>query len=81
MSRVLSVSIPDDLMQALERQAWARATTKSELVREALRSTLERDHWSETFERNRLSPPTLAPEEIETMVDAVRADMRSTRAP
>lgn len=52
---------------------------KSELVREALRSKLEGDHWSEAFARNPPSSPTLAPEEIEALVDEVRADMRSTR--
>lgn len=79
MSRLLSVSIPDDLMRVFEQRAHERGMTKSELAREALRSTLEADRWAEIFGHGaRLSSQRgVGPEDVEALVDEVRAEMRA----
>ncbi len=79
MSRLLSVSIPDELMQAFEDRAQARGLTKSELAREALRSTVERDRWDSIFGQGELlaAQRGVGPEDVEGLVDEVRAEMHA----
>jgi metal-responsive CopG/Arc/MetJ family transcriptional regulator len=78
MSRLLSVSVPDDL--AVEAEALARATgkTKSEVVRDALRRHVQHERFAEMlrYGRSRAETLGLAPEDVEGLVD----DLRATRA-
>lgn len=46
MSELLSVSLPDELSDATDRLAAAQGRTRSEIVRDALRSCLWRERWS-----------------------------------
>jgi metal-responsive CopG/Arc/MetJ family transcriptional regulator len=78
MSRLLSVSIPDDL--AVEAEALARASgkSKSEVVRDALRRHIQHERFGglRRYGRNRAEALGVGPEEVEEMID----DLRSTRA-
>jgi len=78
MSRLLSVSVPDEL--AAEAEALARATgkTKSEVVRDALRRHVQHEHFADLrrYGRGRAEALGLAPEDVESLVD----DLRATRA-
>jgi metal-responsive CopG/Arc/MetJ family transcriptional regulator len=75
MSRLLSVSIPDDL--AAEAEALARATgkTKSEVVRDALRRHVQHERFTDLqrYGRSRAETLGLAPEDVEGLVDELRA--------
>jgi metal-responsive CopG/Arc/MetJ family transcriptional regulator len=74
MSRLLSVSIPDDL--AAEAEALARATgkTKSELVRDALRRHIRHERFLELQRhgRDRAEAQRVGPEEVEDLIDELR---------
>lgn len=78
MSRLLSVSVPDEL--AAEAEALARATgkTKSEVVRDALRRHVQHEHFAalQRYGRSRAESLGVAPEDVEGLVD----DLRATRA-
>ncbi len=75
MSRLLSVSVPDEL--AAEAEALARATgkTKSEVVRDALRRHVQHEHFGDLqrYGRGRAEALGLAPEDVESLVDDLRA--------
>lgn len=75
MSRLLSVSIPDDLADEIEALADASGRTKSELVRSALRERLRRErfHALREFGRDRAESAGIGPEDIEDLIDSVRA--------
>lgn len=81
MSRLLSVSIPDELMIRLERHAHQRGVTKSELAREALRREVDRERWADVFRGGeRLADrAAIGPEDVEAIVDEVRAEMAAER--
>jgi len=75
MSRLLSVSIPDEL--AAEAEALARATgkTKSEIVRDALRRHVQHEHFAslQRYGRDRAEATGVGPEDVEGLVDELRA--------
>jgi predicted transcriptional regulator len=75
MSRLLSISVPDEL--AAEAEALARATgkTKSEVVRDALRRHVQHEHFADLqrYGRSRAETLGLAPEDVEGLVDELRA--------
>lgn len=75
MSRLLSISVPDDL--AAEAEALARATgkTKSEVVRDALRRHVQHERFADLrrYGRSRAETLGLAPEDVEGLVDDLRA--------
>lgn len=75
MSRLLSVSVPDEL--AADAEALARATgkTKSEVVRDALRRHVRHEHFADLqrYGRDRAEMLGLAPEDVEGLVDDLRA--------
>jgi metal-responsive CopG/Arc/MetJ family transcriptional regulator len=79
MARLLSVSIPDDLMREAEAVARARGTTKSELVRDALRRQIELEQFRELqrYGRRRAEERGLGPEDVERLVDELRSSGRS----
>jgi predicted transcriptional regulator len=74
MSRLLSVSIPDEL--AVEAEALARASgkTKSEVVRDALRRHIQHEHFVELqrWGRDRAEAGGVGPEEVESLIDELR---------
>jgi metal-responsive CopG/Arc/MetJ family transcriptional regulator len=75
MSRLLSVSIPDEL--ATEAEALARATgkTKSEVVRDALRRHIQHEHFTnlQRYGRDHAELIGVGPEDIESLLDELRA--------
>jgi metal-responsive CopG/Arc/MetJ family transcriptional regulator len=79
MAKLLSVSIPDDLMRDAEEIARARGKTKSELVRDALRRQIELERFRELqqYARRRAEELGIGPEDGEQIVDDLRAGGRS----
>jgi len=75
MARILSVSIPDELMRETEAIARAQGRTKSELVRDALRRQiqLERLRELQRYGRRQAEERAIGPEDAEGLVDEVRA--------
>ena len=78
MSRLLSVSVPDDLAEEIESLARTSGRTKSELVRDALRRQirLERLASLQSFGQDRAETAGIGPEDIEELVDDLRAGQR-----
>jgi CopG family transcriptional regulator/antitoxin EndoAI len=74
MAKLLSVSIPDDLMRDAEAVARAQGKTKSELVRDALRRQvqLERLREAQRYGRDRAEERGIGPEDAEELVDQIR---------
>jgi metal-responsive CopG/Arc/MetJ family transcriptional regulator len=74
MSRLLSVSIPDDLADEAEALARASGKTKSEVVRDALRRHLRHEHFAELrrYGRERAEARGVGPEDVEALVDELR---------
>jgi metal-responsive CopG/Arc/MetJ family transcriptional regulator len=76
MSRLLSVSVPDEL--AAEAEALARATgkTKSEVVRDALRRHVQNEHFADLqrYGRDRAEVLGVGPEDVDRLVDELRAE-------
>ncbi|HEX4114598.1 MAG TPA: ribbon-helix-helix protein, CopG family [Solirubrobacteraceae bacterium] len=74
MSRLLSVSVPDEL--AAEAEALARVTgkTKSEVVRDALRRHVRHEHFADLqrYGRDRAEARGIGPEDVEGMIDELR---------
>ncbi|MGK2955136.1 MAG: CopG family ribbon-helix-helix protein [Solirubrobacterales bacterium] len=78
MSRLISVSVPDDLAEEIESLAETSGRTKSELVRDALRRQvrLERFAALQEFGQDRAETAGIGPEDVEDLVDEVRAGRR-----
>lgn len=74
MAKLLSVSIPDELMRDAEAIARAQGKTKSELVREALRRQVQLEHLRELqrYGRRRAEGRGIGPEDAEALVDELR---------
>ncbi|HEX6455675.1 MAG TPA: ribbon-helix-helix protein, CopG family [Solirubrobacterales bacterium] len=74
MSRLLSVSVPDDLAGALDSLAEDTGRTKSEVVREALRRQLRAGRLAalQEYGRERAEARGIAPEDTEALVDDLR---------
>jgi len=79
VAKLLSVSIPDELMSQTEEVARRSGQTKSELVREALREHLRDREWEEIFRygEDRAEALGIGPEDVEDLVDEARAEMRA----
>jgi CopG family transcriptional regulator/antitoxin EndoAI len=78
MSKLLSVSVPDDLMREAEAVARAQGKTKSELVRDALRRHVElaRLRDLQSYGRERAEERGIGPEDVEALVDELRGERR-----
>lgn len=74
MSRLLSVSLPDELSDGTDQLAAAQGRTRSEIVRDALRSYLWRERWSlaTRVARARAEREGIGPEDTERLVDEIR---------
>ena len=75
MSKLLSVSLPDDLSRGTDDLAAAQGRTRSEVVRDALRSYLWRERWREaTLEVGASAERQgIGPEDIEALVHDLRS--------
>ena len=76
MSRILSVAVPDELIDEVEQVAIAQGTTKSEIVREALRRHLELERFRAVSRLARAEAERrgVGPEDAEALVDQVRSE-------
>ncbi len=74
MAKILSVSLPDELMRETEQLALAQGKTKSDLVREALRRQVQLGQLRELqrYGRDRAEERAIGPEDVEGLVDAFR---------
>lgn len=74
MSKLLSVSLPDELSEGTDQLAAAQGRTRSEIVRDALRSYLWRERWllATRDARARAELEGLGPEDAERLVDEIR---------
>ena len=74
MARLLSVSVPDELVAETEALARAQGKTKSEVVRDALRRhlTLERFREVQRLARDEAERRGIGPDDTEALVDQVR---------
>jgi metal-responsive CopG/Arc/MetJ family transcriptional regulator len=74
MAKLLSVSIPDDLMGEAETLACSVGKTRSELVRDALRRQveLERFRLLQHYGRGRAEERGIGPEDVERLIDEER---------
>ncbi len=79
MAKILSVSVPDELLDETESTAAAQGRTKSELVREALRShlKLQRMRALQEIAGSRAERLGVGPEDVEGVIDEVRERSRS----
>jgi predicted transcriptional regulator len=77
VAKLLSVSIPDELMARTEEVARRSGQTKSEVVREALGEHLRDREWEEIFRYGEdwAEAMGIGPEDVEDLVDEVRAEM------
>jgi metal-responsive CopG/Arc/MetJ family transcriptional regulator len=76
MSKLLSVSLPDELSATTDALAAAQGRSRSELVRDALRSYLWREQWSDTTRAARATAERqgVGPEDVEELIDQLRQD-------
>jgi metal-responsive CopG/Arc/MetJ family transcriptional regulator len=78
MSRLLSVSLPDDLAEETDALAQSLGKTRSEVVRDALRRQvqLERLATLQRYGRERAEERGVGPEDAEALVDQLRVNRR-----
>jgi metal-responsive CopG/Arc/MetJ family transcriptional regulator len=76
VSKLLSVSLPDELSASTDALAAAQGRSRSEVVRDALRSYLWREQWIDATReaRARAERRGIAPEDVEDLIDALRQD-------
>ncbi len=75
MSRLLSVSLPDDLADETDALAQSLGKTKSEVVRDALRRQVQIERFAELqrYGRERAEMLGVGPDDSETLIDEMRA--------
>jgi len=75
MSRLLSVSLSDELAAEVEAVAHSAGKTKSELVRDALRAHIQLERFAalQRYGRGHAEAEGIGPEDTEALVDAVRS--------
>lgn len=75
MSRLLSVSLPDDLAEETDALAQSLGKTKSEIVRDALRRQLQVERLADLqrYGRERAEAVGVGPEDSEALVDESRS--------
>ena len=76
MSRLLSVSLPDELADEIESLVEASGKNKSELVRDALRRQvrLERVYSVRRLGQSRAETAGIGPEDVEDLIDRFRKE-------
>ena len=81
-SKVVSISLPTEMLEAAERMAKEENRTMSELVREALRAyQRERTAWREIFAYGEANARRLGIKSEEDVVRTVRESRRQPREP
>jgi len=78
MSRLLSVSLPDDLAAETDALARSLGKSRSELVRDALRRQLQVERLADLqrYGRGRAEALGIGPEDSEAVVDESRSGRR-----
>lgn len=76
MSRILSVSVPDALVEEVEAVAAAQGRTKSDFVRDAVRRQLQLERFREVqrYARAEAERRGLGPEDVEPLIDELRVE-------
>jgi metal-responsive CopG/Arc/MetJ family transcriptional regulator len=76
MSRLLSVSVSDDLADEIEALAETSGKTKSELVRDALRRQIKLERFSslQRLGQSQAETAGIGPEDIEELIDQLRTE-------
>ena len=79
MSKLLSVSVPDDLMASTEALARESGRTKSEVVREALRAHVGQARLAELWRygEGRAEDRGIGPDDVEDLIDELRRERRA----
>ena len=74
MARLLSVSLPDELIDEAEALARESGRSKSELVREALRDYTAAERWRRIrrYGGDRAELAGVGPEDVENLIDELR---------
>jgi metal-responsive CopG/Arc/MetJ family transcriptional regulator len=75
MSRLLSVSVPDDLAEETDALAQSLGKTRSEVVRDALRRQLRIERFAELqrYGREHAESLGIGPDDSEDLVDETRS--------
>jgi metal-responsive CopG/Arc/MetJ family transcriptional regulator len=75
MSRLLSVSLPDDLAEETDALAQSLGKTRSEVVRDALRRQVQIERFAalQRYGRERAEVIGVGPDDSEAMVDEMRS--------
>jgi metal-responsive CopG/Arc/MetJ family transcriptional regulator len=75
MSRLLSVSLPDDLAEETDALAQILGKTRSEVVRDALRRQVQIERFAalQRYGRDRAETLGIGPEDSEALVDEARS--------
>jgi metal-responsive CopG/Arc/MetJ family transcriptional regulator len=78
MSRLLSVSLPEDLAEETDALAQSLGKTKSEVVRDALRRQVQVEGFAalQRYGQKRAEKRGIGPEDAEALVDELRAEQR-----
>jgi len=79
VSRLLSVSVPDELLDQVEELAREEGRTKSEFVRETLRQRVLHGRLGAIQDdlQSRAETQGIGPEDVEGLIDELRAAERS----
>jgi len=78
MSRLLSVSLPDELAEQTDALAQSQGKTRSEVVRDALRRQVQLERFAalQRYGRERVEVLGIGPEDSEALVDEMRSKRR-----
>jgi len=78
MSRLLSVSLPEDLAEETDALARSMGKSRSEVVRDALRRQVQVERFAsvQRYGRQRAEERGVGPEDAEALVDELRARQR-----
>lgn len=73
-TRLVTISLPPNLLKKAEKAAKEEQRTRSELLREALRKYLEDREWSKIYRygERRATALGLDEEDVERLVDEIR---------
>jgi metal-responsive CopG/Arc/MetJ family transcriptional regulator len=76
MSRLLSVSLPDDLAEETDALAQSLGKTKSEVVRDALRRQVQIERFAglQRYGRGSAEALGVGPDDSEALVDEMRSE-------
>ena len=82
MSRLLSVSVPDELLDQVEALAREEGRTKSEFVRDTLRQRVLHGRLGAIQDdlQALAEAQGIGPEDVEDLIDELRAEERSRQS-